>query len=84
MASFFFRKPDAWDMKDKRDVQGLVKALKYKDPEVRERAVSCLRSLAYLEVDSKVLSPSEIVEHDLVRAILPMLGDEDKRVRESA
>ncbi len=84
MASFFFRKPDVWSMYDKRDVQGLVKALKYKDPEVREKAVSRLRFLAYLEVDSKVLSLGEIVKHDLVRAILPMLGDEDKRVREEA
>lgn len=84
MASFFFRRPDVWSMKDKRDVQGLVKALKYKDPEVRRWAVSCLRSLAYLEVDSKVLSPGEIVKHDLVRAVLPMLGDEYKRVREES
>jgi hypothetical protein len=84
LASFFFRKPDVWSMYDKRDVQGLIKALKYKDPEVREKAVSRLRFLAYLEVDSKVLSLGEIVKHNLVRAVLPMLGDEDKRVREEA
>jgi len=84
LAPFFFRRPDVWDMKGKRDVQGLVKALKYKDSEVRKGAVSCLRSLAWLDVDSKVLSFDEIVKHDLVKAVLPMIEDEDKGVRKEA
>jgi len=86
MGAFFFRKPDVWKMYEKRDIRGLMKALKYKDPEVRKEAVERLRSLAEFEdsYHELFISPLEIINYDLVRALIPMLDDEDKTVREEA
>ncbi len=65
----------------KKDLRALLKALKDKDPEIRLEAVHRLESLAK---DESLLSVREIVEHDVLRTVMPLVDDENKSVSAAA
>lgn len=82
MVRFFFRKEQTFTKDDilgmyhKKNVRGLIRALTdtTTNPEVREEAVDRLK---WLVEDKSKLSVEEIIKYDLVRALMPMLNDEN-------
>ena len=62
----FFFKPNVEKLKEKRDVEGLVKALRHKDPSIRRKAARAL---------------GELKAKDALDALINALIDEDVAVR---
>jgi HEAT repeat protein len=65
----FFFKPNVEKMEKKRDEEGLIKALRYKDPWVRRAAVKALGKIG----DPRAIEP-----------LITALKDENRDVREEA
>jgi len=95
----FDRKPNIQKLKEKKDVEGLIKALKYKDPDTRMDAVEALGKKAEAigeEAFTEALSSlgflgdqlahyaTEQVRELLVPLILGALKDESEIVRKKA
>jgi len=69
LTASLFREPDVQKMREERDVDGLVKALKHKDRRVREDAVEALR---------------EIKDPRAVETLIQAMKDKDITVRAAA
>ncbi len=62
----FFLKPNVEKLKEKGNVEGLIKALKYKDPSIRRKAANAL---------------GELKAKESLDALIDALADEDVKVR---
>ena len=89
LTAFFFLKPNLKKMYEKRDVEGLIKALKHKDDDVREGAARFLREIVVKAENGydrmqAVRALGERGEARSVELFIQALKDEDYRVRWSA
>jgi len=100
LTALFFRKPDIHKMQEKRDVEDLIKALKYKDTDVRAEAAKALGKIGDVKATDSLVQAmkdengyvrymavaalGKIGETKPVELFIQALKDEDYRVRWSA